>query len=410
MTIPITPGPFSFLAEFGRAGGAAFQQHEEDRQQKLKEAQDRARNYIALRMAGLMKPADFEKPEVQAVFHMAGYGPVSPDPTPDEAIRAMKGDYLQSLVAPDTQINVPLGRMGIGVDQTVGVPATAKYSDEFRSLVGAPERGLREQIDARIAQSRAAVPQANLQGATAEAALPEAGLTTRAGQLTTQDQAFNSIADRYIEGLYAVTKKLPASGADAFAAAQADPKIGPVAQKIGQSYFDQAIERLRAKLADEATKRAAAQARLAGASGTGVDDLAKIVQAQQTRITAELNALKEPPSTDRYMAAIAQQQRAAGKKVAPIMEQAEARVSAYDNRVNELQQQMQQSRDMLDNLMHGLLPMTSQAPPGQSGSPQKRAAAMEYERRVQGVTDAAKRKAIAAEIARKYNIDQGGAK
>jgi len=210
-----------------------------------------------------------------------------------------------------------------------------------------------------------------LQGAQAQAALPGAGLTVQTEQQQSQDKTFNDLADRYIEGLYAQTHKLPASGADAFQAALADPKQGQFAQAAGQSYFDQAIERLRAKLADEATKRAAAQARLAGASGTGFDELAKIYQNQQTRATAQLNALEKPTSTDRMMAGVAAQQRARGKTPSPLMVQAEQRVQQYDAQAKALNDEIAGYRDQLTKLPGMQLGQPQPPPPSRSKETQQ---------------------------------------
>ncbi len=389
MTIPIQPGPFSFLAPLGQALGNYADQREKNRERQLAEAKDQAHNFIALRLAGLMKPKDFDTPEVQAVFHAAGFGPVSAQETPDELLRGMKGDYLTGLINPSMAKPV---------------------SDEQRALVGAPERGLSQGIDARIAQNKAAVPQAELAGATAQAATPGAGLTVQTQQQQSQDKTFNDMADRYIEGLYAQTHKLPASGAEAFQAALADPNQGQFAKAAGQSYFDQSIERLRAKLADEATKRAAAQARLAGASGTGFDDIARIYAAQQQRLNEQIKSLDKPSTTDLQMSGIAEQQRARGKSPSPMMVQAEQRVSEYKARRAELEQQLQQISDQVTQVTGGKIGVPGVTPPGQSGSPPKRAAAQEYEQRTKGVTDPTRRKAIADEIARKYNIQIGGAK
>lgn len=389
MTIPIEPGPFSFLPGIGQALGAYATQKEENRQTRLKEAKDQAHNFIALRLAGLMKPKDFDTPEVQAVFHMAGFGPVTSDETPEELSHIMQGSYLRGLIN----------------------PAEAKpMSDEQRVAAGAPERGLSEGIDAKVAGAKAAVPQANLAGATAEAQIPRAGMTAQVGQVGQQGKTATSIADTWIEAQYAKTKKLPKNGAEAFAAASADPNIGPLAQQLGQSFFDQAIETLRAKLAKEATERAMAEARAKGASGTGLDDYLRIYSTQQQRLNDQLKSLDKPSSTDQMMAGVAAQQRARGKTPSPLMVQAEGRVSEYGRRRQEIEQQLQQIGDQITQVTGGKIGAPGVTPPGQSDSPQRRAARLEYEQKVQGITDPAKRKAIGEQIAKKYNIGVGGAK
>ncbi len=138
MTIPIRPGAFSFLEKFGQAGGAAFASAEQDRQRKLKEAQDQARNYLALRAAGLMKPKDFEKPEIQAVFQAAGFGPVSSEPTSAESNEQTRRDFAQ----PERPgFNLPISSMITGgIDQEIKPTGPSTISDERRLAAGLPKR------------------------------------------------------------------------------------------------------------------------------------------------------------------------------------------------------------------------------------------------------------------------------
>lgn len=379
MTIPIEPGPFTFIERAGEALGRIGQVREERRRTALDEAQEKAKQMLALRAAGLMTPKQFQSPEVQSLFQAAGFGPVSSDPTSGEQLEYAKRDFLPTI----------LGAQG--------------NEDEKRALFGAPERGLTQQVDARIAGARAAVPKAQLEGATASAALPEAGATVVAGQQGTQDEVFNGIADRVVETLYAGTKRLP-TPEEAFTAGLSDERAKAHGERINKQYYGAAIARLRAKLEAEKTARLNATSRAAGAAGTGLDDLLKIHRDQQTRITAEMNALPKPSESDFRLADLAKQNRQKGKPVPQIIAGAEQRVDQYNQRYAELQQQMNQVRGQLDRMLGNNLNTPGSTPPGTTGAPEKRAAAAEYEARVRGITDPAQRKRIADEIAKKYNI------
>lgn len=387
MTIPIEPGPFAFLAGAGQALGAYADAREKKRQTQLKEDRDILNQMLDLRQRGLLEPQAFASPQAEELYRRLGIVPVSAQPTSGESIEQGRRSYL-SQIAPSL--------------------AGGQPTDEGRALLGLPERGLTEGIEAKIAGSKAAVPQAQLKGAEATAALPEAGTTVIAGQQGAQDKTFNDIADRVVESLYARTKKLP-SASEAFAVGQGDERAKAFGTKITEQYYGSAIERLRAKLADEATKRTAANARLQGASGTGLDDLLKIHQAQQTRIIAELNALPKPSDNDYRSADMAGMFKSKGKPLPSFIAEPAKRVAEYNLRRKELETQLQSTRDQLSTMLSKPLDVPQPNPPPSSGSPQQRAAAQEYEQRTKGVTDAAQRRRIAEEIARKYGINLGGA-
>jgi hypothetical protein len=78
VTIPIIPGPFSFIAELGRAGGAAsafnIKQHGEDRQN----AQEDVKNILDLVTAGRLPPEKLNDPQIVARFRAAGIPLPSP--------------------------------------------------------------------------------------------------------------------------------------------------------------------------------------------------------------------------------------------------------------------------------------------------------------------------------------------
>jgi hypothetical protein len=382
MTIPIEPGPFSFLAGAGRALGAYADAKEKKRQTQLKEDRDVLNQMLDLRSKGLLEPDAFGSPQAEELYRRLGIVPVSTTPTSGESIEQGRRSYL-SQIAPSLAAGQP--------------------TDEGRAVLGLPQRGLTQKVDAEIAGSIAAVPQSQLKGAEATAALPDAGTTILAGQQGSQDKTFNEVADRVVEALYAKTKKLP-TASEAKSVGLSDERAKVFGEKISEPYYGQAIERLRAKLADESTKRLNATSRAQGAAGTGLDDLLKIHQGQQTRITAELNALEKPSDGDTRMADMASMIRAKGKPVSPLFVAAEQRVAEYRQRRAELEQQIQQSREGLDKMLGKPLDVPPANPPGTSGSPQKRAAAAEYEKRVKGMTDPALRKRVADEIKRKYGL------
>ena len=72
MTIPIIPGPFSFLASAGQAAGAIGTEVQQAKERRRKQAQDNINNLMALINSGRASVAILNKPAAMAEFRAAG--------------------------------------------------------------------------------------------------------------------------------------------------------------------------------------------------------------------------------------------------------------------------------------------------------------------------------------------------
>lgn len=254
MTIPITPGPFSFLAELGKAGGAAFEAHEKDRQTKLKEAQTVLNQMLELRAKEYLPPEAFHSPQAAELYKTLGITPVSDKPTTAETSSGLIQKFLG--------------------DRSGAAPGSDSEA-ELRAALGLPSAATAPKVKADVAKAgadvataTAAVPQAQLAGTTATAQLPGAANTAIADQQSAQDTQFKSIADRVVQDMFNKTKKLPTS-ADALKAGMLDERAKPFGTAITQAHYGAAIESLRAKLFAEQTARIAANAKETAAEKKG---------------------------------------------------------------------------------------------------------------------------------------------
>lgn len=388
MTIPITPGPFSFLATLGQGVGNAFSEHEKDRQQKIKEARDVLNQMLDLRQKELIDPSAFSSPQAMKVYQTLGITPVSDQPTTGEQLSGITGQYLHR-IAPS---------LGTGTPQ----------EDELRAMAKLPSRATGPQVEAERAIAGAQVPTANLQGATAAAQIPGAGMTAVAGQQGEQDKQFNDIATRVVADLYTKTGKLPTSRA-AWEAGLGDVRnaFGP---NVTEPYYGQAIEALRAAHEKELSYRIAAMQQHDPASQ--LPQLARVYQTNISTLQTKLDNLRKINGVrdgDEMAADMAQKAIAEGRKVPAFMQAAADRWSKYQTEASDLQSQIDQYSNKLNAVVGpaiGVTTPTSGSSPT-IGEKNRDAAAREFERRTKGITDPARRKAIGEQIAREYNIRSG---
>lgn len=345
MTIPIKPGPFSFLAGLGQAGGIAVSEAEKEREKRLKEDRERINQMILLRQQGLIPPESFSSPEAMALYARAGITPISSEYTSREyAEKDLRGVYQNEQPAAPMAAPVPALGPGLGPNPlqgfhpgggsgftlpmeqmiTGGAPppqpqpqaqapmAAAPLTENQvirRKLAGIPgrlETGREMQAEgtlaAEAAQSRAAVPKAQLEGATARAQLPGAELTAVTQQHGIQDKTLNEDAYRIVVDEYLKTNDgrgnytLPTS-AQAWSAAQRDPRISAYRSALTEPYFAAAIQSLSENLQKLDISRLGAQNR-----GPGLDDYLRL-QLMGAGIRKDLiKALPEPTNTDRGLA------------------------------------------------------------------------------------------------------------
>lgn len=144
--VPTVAGPFAFLANLGAAGGAAFEQAEKARQQKVKEAADAVKTAIDLRKLGYLGAEAFNTPEMKKAYGLLGISDdTESQPTPGELKDKGQRKYLQDLEnQPAPVVNIPFLGMGgapTGATQRIQLPKNAStLSDEQRLALGLPKR------------------------------------------------------------------------------------------------------------------------------------------------------------------------------------------------------------------------------------------------------------------------------
>lgn len=139
MTIPILPGPFSFLAPVGGAIGGASEAKEKKRVTDVAEARQAAMQALEMRKNGFLPPEAFARPEMQRIFQVAGYDLPSATPTPEEQKSALTGQYLTALGQPPVSIPF-LGMGGAPTGVTTEVNPVDRFTPEQRQVIGAPAK------------------------------------------------------------------------------------------------------------------------------------------------------------------------------------------------------------------------------------------------------------------------------
>lgn len=155
MTIPIIPGPFSFLEGAGKAVGAVGREVEAQRQQRIAEAQNRLANALTLIQLGT-PPTAFEQEDLARTLDTLGLGP-----TDTEAV--FRGAAERARVALQRAGGEARGAVAGAQLQEARVPTAPRLAE---------------------AETRRAEAGATLEGARAERAEPLAEAETRRATAT----------------------------------------------------------------------------------------------------------------------------------------------------------------------------------------------------------------------------------
>src|SRR5437762_12942619 len=99
MTVPILPGPFSFLEGAGEAIGEYGQVKEERKRHGEEIAYRATQSLIQEVIQGLRPASDLDSPEVQQTFKMAGFPPLTSKvlPQPKETIQRRQAGALERM-------------------------------------------------------------------------------------------------------------------------------------------------------------------------------------------------------------------------------------------------------------------------------------------------------------------------
>lgn len=362
MTIPIIPGPFSFLAELGRGVGTAFQTAENQRRVVREEKQqDRAE---ALKQAGVIYEAvknnqlsasALKSPFFQSILERSGI--------------LQAGEQIAPTVAakPEEQVREAQSQALTGILPTI-LQGGSQYQKEQLAAGNIPTAQGEQESRAATGKARTQADTIEGGGAAGRAA---AGVTTEqvasAAEEGAKDQFYNTVAGRTVDaslrtqGGNILKADLQQLSDNAWALAQQDAKSRnyTLDEQLTRPYIDAAIQsRMREALTEEARVRAA-QAR----GQDTLDDYMKILQNNQQRIRDQINALPKPSDMDiRFADAYKVSLQRAGNDPQKMRDlqnnpslvmtrSAYERVQQYQATVDRLNRELEGNRDELNNAL-----------------------------------------------------------
>lgn len=377
MTIPIIPGPFSFLAELGKGVGTAFHVAEEQRRVKRGEKQeDRAEaskmaQWIfenATKKDSGLNASVLTSPAFMELIGRAGIsdflqGNIAGQP--EQQIRGGQSEYLSTLLGNQTQAE------------------PGRTAERQQTLAAG-----KIQAPSEVAAGREATAISGMRAGAVEAGGPagravaqvQAEPVATAAEEGARDVYYNHVAGRTVDsaltraGGNILKTDLAQLAEAAWGTAQEDARSRnyTIEESITRPYIEAAIAgRYREALSDEAKIRAAT-----ARGGTDTyDDYLKILQNNQQQVRQQIQALPAPSDeTKRWAAAY---EAALAKKRTPeeqavfdakpstaMMKSAYEQVDQYNKTVAQLNTELNGYRDQLTNALSGKIPTVGGATPG----------------------------------------------
>lgn len=253
MTIPIRPGPFSFLVPLGEGLGKIGALKEERRRYERDEAQQAATFLIAMREKGMIQPQAFSDPEIMDVFKAAGFAAPSTNQTFGEMKETAGRTMMQG------------GQVTTEQRLAAGLPTESAVEGE--KLATSVNRSRNQVMESGTADQQAVVT-----------GVPTP-LSARTDALNRQNPALMQSAARYVSGAVvraggripntpaAVNTLLQEAYSAYTAEVQQTPGVAPMPMAIFKSYFDAALMELVKWQKEQDNARAIAGMR-AGADDT----------------------------------------------------------------------------------------------------------------------------------------------
>src|ERR1043166_791553 len=286
MTIPISPGPFSFLASAGQALGGAAQAITEEREKRLKQSAAQLKQMMDLSIAG--HPQDWQSPTAMRLYKELGISPQRP--SPGEKVAEIQNRFLAPSEAPG--MTLPISQIAPGL-RDVQTQPTGNFIPA-RQLMAAglptPSAQAEEQLKTTIAQRQTAAATGGTPGQVAAVTKVPTAETATAGEATAQEPVLNDVADRMVQGLFIKRHHLP-TAQEAQTAAATDVRGAAFGPLLTQQHFGAAIERQRRILEAEEAKRIEAESLMWFRRFQALDPL-KAVNMEQTRLNDQIVALQ----------------------------------------------------------------------------------------------------------------------
>lgn len=376
MTIPIIPGPFSFLQSLGEGAGKAFKSAEEQKRViRGQQVEDRAEasknlmNMIDLYSKGVLKKIDSNALlELGQRAGMSDFLSGNVVPRPENQIAEGRSDFLSTM----------LGDQGAGPDQAAERQATLATGQ-----IQTPEQLAKSKVSTQAAGVQsAAIEAGGAAGRAVAGVLPEA--TAIAGEEAPRDSFYGTVAGRTVDaaitplGGNVLNVDLNKLSESAWKLAQDDARSRnyTLDESLTRPYIDAAIQgRYREALAEKAKIDAAG----ARAGTDQYDNYLKILQGQQGQIRNQITALPKP---DKYTYTLASAYEAAKAKKRTLAEQAQweqepsalmmrsayEAVTKYNETVQSLNNELNGNRDELSNALSQKVSAVGGAVPGRAGT------------------------------------------
>lgn len=320
MTIPIVPGPFSFLASAGEAY-AGF--HEGKRKRELENFAQAIQRYQLVYQGvkeGILPRSTLSSKETTGLLEQIMGSPMMVDvvPNPQEDIARGQSGLIKEILG-DTQAEVPVFGQPSVAPQRVKVPGARTPAGRQLLATG------KIPLPSEVAGEQVAA-------ASAEAAVPEAGTTARATQIGVQQKAYDDIADRVVGAYFAKNNKLP-SPAQAARYGTEDTDVKKFQDQFNEQRYGAAIERLRGQLEEERTRRsfAAAQFQRAGPASQHIQNLIR----QQNALTSKNNNRRgQLAELAKNLSVVARQGLVPRDRMSPQDQQVVARMEALQQEID----------------------------------------------------------------------------
>ena len=289
MTIPIIPGPFSFLQNFGRAASEAGQFKQKQQQIDYEQAS----HTLSLIMQGIrdktIKPEMLDSPMFENALEKIGFKPTNVMPG-GEKIAGVP--HFPSMVEPSPELLQSRARYGMLKDM---IPSLNPMQQEEFAATGSivPQSTL----GAKRAGEAASTAESGFKEATARGATPRAGEAAAVNQAGDIEKVRDALADELLGQAAAqagVTKANQMNYAliqRAYTAGLQDPKFQGIDPAILSAAYTRLMLKLRAIEASELSAAARFQASTGSQDATNL----RTEQDQLDAIRAEYNNLLSNP-------------------------------------------------------------------------------------------------------------------
>lgn len=403
MTIPIRPGPWSFLANIGGAVGGYIEGKERERQNKRREEQeDRAE---AARMLGWLfdnasgpdktiKAEALTGPAARELMKRAGvldFVSGNLRAQPQELIEEGQADVINQIIG-GSQVDVPVFGQPVAPAQSVRVPGARTAAGERLLSTGRipTQTELAEDAEKRLgATARGSAIVRGGAAGRAVAGVPSEQVAV-AREEAFEDQLYNDVAGRTVDASITQLKiprlapnNVAAVSNEAWRLAQADAKSRgyTLNEEFTKPYIDAAIQqRLRAQQELDIRRMAAAQ------QAAGQDPrkfLYDYYQTQQNRINDQLKLLPDIDITKTAIAtSIEDRARKEGRSIQSVLADPKTpglsratyeEVKTAQNKRRELEAELTAYRDNIGQILGGAVnapdPNAVPAPSSRRGGP-----------------------------------------